>query len=783
VTASKPLRILVVISHPWDRRLGAPRVYMELAEQWRASGHVVEKFSLSDAYPHGAASGAKFLIRQFLFAHKAAAFIRRHRDRFDVVDGLVGDLPFSKRHLAFRGLLVARSVGLPQFYDEFEQSVPQRWPGRSRGRLRGRIFYFWARRRRLRASQKALAHADLINVPNITESAHLRAVRAAPSVVVQPYGLADIHRDEFQKVAAACDTRLAEKKVCFIGMWGARKGAYDWARIIGLILADIPDARFTFLGTMVEARQIIAQLGANAEKVEFVSDYEPHELADLLATCTVGAFPSYVEGFGLAVLEQLAAGIPTVAFDVPGPRDILSGTLKELLVAPGDLPAFARAVAKILRLDPASYRDFADRSKKAVADYSWSAIAATTLRCYRSALRELSSPSLIFTQPFGLSSPGGGARILRALLATPPVLPILICTAPEAPQMRERLRQLHIPRRPSLGPIEHTRWHALPERLTQLFRSSFRRRLHAACRDHNAAALHAIPHRGLDFYDSYLVAMALGLPYFLQVHDDLIYSAKGGIDLSFASSVLRQVWTGAQLRFVISRQMGEEYSRRYGQQEFIIITDGLDHVALAPVEPPRDRLRIYFMGLFHISYEENLRVLLQAIARAQAAVPAVRISVTLRCGQINARDIRGASNVRILPFGSEADVSRDLEEADLLYLPLPFGANFEPFVRLSLSTKLVTYLGSGVPILYHGPSVAAVADLLAENDAALLDTTLDADSLAARLIQLHNEPVGARQKASNALALARRSFTLQAQRDRFWNAIQAFVPWDHIRDN
>jgi glycosyltransferase involved in cell wall biosynthesis len=176
-------------------------------------------------------------------------------------------------------------------------------------------------------------------------------------------------------------------------------------------------------------------------------------------------------------------------------------------------------------------------------------------------------------------------------------------------------------------------------------------------------------------------------------------------------------------------------------------------------------------------------VLLRAIDRAQAADPCLRISVTLRCGQINARDIREAANVRILPFGSEADVARDLEEADLVYLPLPFGETFEPFVRLSLSTKLVTYLGSGVPILYHGPRIAAVADLLAENDAALLLTALDADSLATQLIRFQKEPAIARQKASNALALARRDFTLQAQRDRFWNAIRAFVPFDRSSDS
>lgn len=777
MSSGQPLRILIVISHPWDMRLGAPRVYMELAEQWRASGNVVEKFSLTDAYPKGAGSGAKFLMRQFRFAHKAAAFIRRNRDRFDVVDALVGDLPFSKTSLRFRGLLVARSVGLPQFYEEFEQTVPRRWPGRSRGRLRGRIFYEWARRRRVRASQSALAHADLINVPNAAEAVHLREGNSKP-VLVEPYGLTDTRREELRTVAGNSDRRLAEKKVCFIGMWGARKGAYDWPQLISLVRAAVPDARFVFLGTMVATERIKAQLGANAERVEFISEYEPHALPGLLATCTVGAFPSYVEGFGLAVLEQLGAGIPTVAFDVPGPRDILINKLPELLVPPGDLPAFAQAVTQVLQADGSIYRSLVNRSTEAVAQNSWTTIARNTLHSYRAALRDLSTPSLLFAQPFGLSSPGGGARILRALLEDPPVPPVIVSTAPEAPNAGERFRTLHVPRRPSFGRVEQTRWHSLPEFVASFFRASFRRRLRAACREENAVALHAIPHRALDFYDSYLVAKALGLPYFLQVHDDLLYSGKGGIDISLASSALREVWSGAQVRFVISRQMGEEYVRRYGPQEFVIITDGIKRIADAPVARPGNELRIYFMGLFHIAYEENLRVLLQAIARAQAAQPAARISVTLRCGQINARDIRQSANIRILPFGSEADVARDLERADLLYLPLPFGADFEPFVRLSLSTKLVTYLGSGLPILYHGPQVAAVADLLGKNDAALVETTLDADSLGAQLVEFQKEPALVRQKTMNALALARRDFALDAQRDRFWNAIEAFVPFD-----
>ncbi|MDQ6625243.1 MAG: glycosyltransferase family 4 protein, partial [Verrucomicrobiota bacterium] len=323
-SVTQPLRILVVVSFPWDPRLGAPQVWMELAAQWRAAGHQVEKYSLSDAFPDGAGAGPRFLINQLRFAYKAAAFVKENGHRFDVIDAFIGALPFSKARLGFHGLVVARSVGLHRWYDAFEKDVARRWPKRSRGRLRGRLFYSLARRQLLRASERSLRLADLVNVPNAQEAKFLRQeIRPAERVFVQPYGLTEARRLALREAAASADVRLAERRVCFVGMWSARKGAYDWRRIIALVRAQLPEARFTFFGTMVEAATITSELGQASDGVEFISSYDPAELPALLALQTVGAFPSYVEGFGLAVLEQLASGIPTVAYDAAGPRDIL----------------------------------------------------------------------------------------------------------------------------------------------------------------------------------------------------------------------------------------------------------------------------------------------------------------------------------------------------------------------------------------------------------------------------------------------------------------------------
>ena len=139
-----------------------------------------------------------------------------------------------------------------------------------------------------------------------------------------------------QAAAAARDSPGATENL-FHWNVGREKGARDWSEIIRRIRARVPEAQFRFLGTMVDSKAILPDLQLDTlEGIEFISDYQPDDLPGLLADCTVGAFPSYAEGFGLAVLEQLAAGIPTIAYDTAGPRDLLGGRLPELLVPKGD---------------------------------------------------------------------------------------------------------------------------------------------------------------------------------------------------------------------------------------------------------------------------------------------------------------------------------------------------------------------------------------------------------------------------------------------------------------
>src|ERR1700704_4071477 len=136
-----PLRILLIVDLPWDARLGASRVFMELAKAWQAQGHTVSKYCLSDVYPAGMVSGFLSTWRQLFFPRRAAKFVRQNRDQFDVIDALVGTMPFPKRRLQFSGLLVGRSVGFYRLYQDFEKTARSRWPDQPRGKFLGRLFY------------------------------------------------------------------------------------------------------------------------------------------------------------------------------------------------------------------------------------------------------------------------------------------------------------------------------------------------------------------------------------------------------------------------------------------------------------------------------------------------------------------------------------------------------------------------------------------------------------------------------------------------------------------
>jgi glycosyltransferase involved in cell wall biosynthesis len=384
----KPLRILCIVNLPWDPRLGATRVWFELSEQWKKAGHKIDKFCLSDAFPEPTCSPALYVWQQVIFPYRAARYVRLHAAEFEVIDCLIGTLPFSKTSLGFGGIVVGRSIGLYLAYTDFIRTSRRRWRDQPRGKFLGRLFYSFTSWLLRRSADRALAHCDCFNVPNEDEKRALERRRPGAKIIVQPYGLNELERADFVKASQPAGARLARKEICFLGMWSVRKGSRDWPDIVRAIWNSVPSALFAFLGTIMNEEIVLRDLGLSPrDSIRCVTNYDPKELPQLIGSCTVGLFPSYIEGFGLSVLEQLAAGIPTIAYDVPGPRQIFAGAASsQFLVPDGDTEAMVARAAEILRMNENDYAALSAKCRQIADQFRWEQIAADTAGEYCKAL-------------------------------------------------------------------------------------------------------------------------------------------------------------------------------------------------------------------------------------------------------------------------------------------------------------------------------------------------------------------------------------------------------------
>jgi glycosyltransferase involved in cell wall biosynthesis len=399
------LRILIIVPAPWTRELGMSRCALDLADEFRALGHHVDKFDIRDAFPRQTRVGAFF--EGAMFARRAVAFVNRHGRAYDVIQAEQGNLPVSKGTLGYDGVLVCRSDGLAHFYVEWLRDRQRRGsrgtePG---GTLPGRTLRWLAARLHggVAAVDRSFQAADVIVLLNRDEERFVAdRLGHGSKAVLLPNGLSE---DRFRALAAAArapKARLRAGHVVFVGHLSERKGLADLRALVRGVRERLPDARFSLLGTGLPAERVVKLLAAqDRPHVHSVEWFASDELPALLADATAGVLPSYLEGFPLGALEQLAAGVPTIAYDAPGSRELL-GLLDGGLTPAGDPAALAAHVAGVLALSEDDYAALARRSQAVAERFRWRDIARDTLAVYESARHRRQLTVRLVAEPRGL---------------------------------------------------------------------------------------------------------------------------------------------------------------------------------------------------------------------------------------------------------------------------------------------------------------------------------------------------------------------------------------------
>lgn len=151
----------------------------------------------------------------------------------------------------------------------------------------------------------------------------------------------------------------------FMGHLSPAKGFVDLVRAAPRVLEELPQARFEFAGEWLsEERNIhldqwerpMASSDGRASSAALASTYGSRARflgvvsgaakADALGRAQVFVLPSYSEGFPMAVLDAMAAGLPLVVTPVGALPELLTSD-HAVFVEPGDVDGLAAALIRV----------------------------------------------------------------------------------------------------------------------------------------------------------------------------------------------------------------------------------------------------------------------------------------------------------------------------------------------------------------------------------------------------------------------------------------------------
>jgi glycogen(starch) synthase len=142
----------------------------------------------------------------------------------------------------------------------------------------------------------------------------------------------------------------------------------------------------------VRVAAMARELGVDGS-VRMMGAVSEAERQALFAGAAVQLMPSRFEGFGMVAAEAMAAGVPLVAAAAGSLPEVVDAPRGGVTVPPGDAPALARAVGRLL--DDAAAREALSASARASAErFRWNAVAADHLAfLHRIAEGRRTSPS------------------------------------------------------------------------------------------------------------------------------------------------------------------------------------------------------------------------------------------------------------------------------------------------------------------------------------------------------------------------------------------------------
>jgi phosphatidylinositol alpha-mannosyltransferase len=182
----------------------------------------------------------------------------------------------------------------------------------------------------------------------------------------------------------------AGRHLLFVGRLEERKGFRIAVQAFEQLAARYADLRLLVIGDGSE-RDAVDTLSPSARgRVDMLGRVDDDRLASYLKAADVYIGPATGgESFGIVLAEAMAAGLPIVASDIPGYRDVARDGQEALLVTPGDPAALVSGVSRVLD-DPALAKALGTSGAERARQYDWDTVTHRVVSLYRDVLSERS---------------------------------------------------------------------------------------------------------------------------------------------------------------------------------------------------------------------------------------------------------------------------------------------------------------------------------------------------------------------------------------------------------
>ena len=168
-----------------------------------------------------------------------------------------------------------------------------------------------------------------------------------------------------------------------------RKRQADVIEALALLRDRRPDLRYVIVGDGPDRQALrdLALARGVADRVQLRGRLPHAEAVAVARTASLFVLPSVAEAFGVSYVEALAAGVPAVgASGEDGPAEIAAAGGGIELVAPGDPPALATALDRLLA-DPDRLAALRAAARDTVARaFTWQRCGSETVAAYEEVL-------------------------------------------------------------------------------------------------------------------------------------------------------------------------------------------------------------------------------------------------------------------------------------------------------------------------------------------------------------------------------------------------------------